>query len=113
MPVNHSEGLMLGARYLSPCGPGTPEAFGHVGFMPLLCWADPQRDVAAALLSSGKLLADTYLVGTVGVLRAIAAACRPAEPRPAPSSFRLRASRSARRWPWLWDESAQWAGLGR
>lgn len=77
MPVNHSEGLMLGARYLSPYGPGTPEAFGHVGFMPLFCWADPQRDVAAALLTSGKLLADTHLVGTVGVLRAIAAACPP------------------------------------
>ena len=75
MPVNHSEGLMLGANLLSPFGPGTPEAFGHVGFMPLFCWADPQRDIAVALLTSGKLLADTHLIGTLGVLRAIARAC--------------------------------------
>jgi hypothetical protein len=45
--------------------------------MPLICWADPQRDIAAALLTSGKLLADTHLIGTLGVLRAIARACPP------------------------------------
>ena len=77
MPVPHGEGFMLGARYLSPFGPGTPQAFGHVGFMPLFCWADPERDIAVALLTSGKLIADTHLVGTVGVLRAIARACPP------------------------------------
>jgi CubicO group peptidase (beta-lactamase class C family) len=77
VPVRHGEGLMLGAPHLSPYGPGTPEAFGHVGFMPLICWADPQRDIAAALLTSGKLLADTHLIGTLGVLRAIARACPP------------------------------------
>lgn len=77
VPVDHGEGLMLGANCLSPYGPGTPEAFGHVGFMPLFCWADPQRDIAVALLTSGKLVADTHLIGTIGVLRAIARACPP------------------------------------
>jgi CubicO group peptidase (beta-lactamase class C family) len=75
MPVRHGVGLMLGADYLSPYGPGTPDAFGHVGFMPLLCWADPQREIAVALLTTGKLLADTHLIGTYRVLRAIARHC--------------------------------------
>ncbi|MCP9489382.1 MAG: serine hydrolase [Solirubrobacteraceae bacterium MAG38_C4-C5] len=49
-----SLGFMLGARVLSLWGPDTEQAFGHLGFTNVLTWADPQRALAGALITSGK-----------------------------------------------------------
>ena len=45
---------MLGARVLSLWGPDTEQAFGHLGFTNVMTWADPQRALAGALITSGK-----------------------------------------------------------
>ncbi|MFI5041966.1 MAG: serine hydrolase domain-containing protein, partial [Acidimicrobiales bacterium] len=55
-PFRYGLGFMLGADWLSLYGPGTPHAFGHLGFTNVISWADPDRQVAAALLTSGKPL---------------------------------------------------------
>ncbi|HEY3354104.1 MAG TPA: serine hydrolase domain-containing protein [Polyangia bacterium] len=76
-PVRYGQGLMLGAPLISPFGPGLGSAFGHIGFMNIFCYADPERDLAVALMTSGKLLFDTHLPALVNVLWQIARHCRP------------------------------------
>ncbi|MBY0275971.1 beta-lactamase family protein [Candidatus Binatia bacterium] len=56
LPFRYSLGFMLGAEWFSLYGPYTARAFGHIGFTNVFCWADPDRDVAGALLTSGKPL---------------------------------------------------------
>jgi CubicO group peptidase (beta-lactamase class C family) len=53
-PTRFSYGLMLGARVLSLYGRDTQHAFGHLGFTNILGWADPERALAAAILTNGK-----------------------------------------------------------
>jgi CubicO group peptidase (beta-lactamase class C family) len=45
--------MMLGGP-LSLFGIATPHAFGHLGFMNILSWADPERRLGVAILNSGK-----------------------------------------------------------
>jgi CubicO group peptidase (beta-lactamase class C family) len=45
---------MLGAEALSLFGPDTELAFGHLGFTNILGWADPERELAVGLITSGK-----------------------------------------------------------
>ena len=42
-PTRFSYGLMLGARVLSLYGRDTQYAFGHLGYINILGWADPER----------------------------------------------------------------------
>ena len=42
-PTRFSYGLMLGSRRISLYGPGTQQAFGHLGFTQMLAWADPSE----------------------------------------------------------------------
>jgi CubicO group peptidase (beta-lactamase class C family) len=35
-------------------GPDTDLAFGHLGFTNILAWADPERALSCAVLTSGK-----------------------------------------------------------
>jgi CubicO group peptidase (beta-lactamase class C family) len=74
-PVRYGVGLLLGHEYVSLYGPGTPRAFGHPGFLGILCWADPERRVAAGLLTTGKALPDPQWVALYGILRAISRHC--------------------------------------
>jgi CubicO group peptidase (beta-lactamase class C family) len=53
-PVRYSLGFMLGARHLSPYGPDTEMVFGHLGFTNVMGWADPERGLSAAIITSGK-----------------------------------------------------------
>ena len=53
-PVRYGMGFMLGAKVASVYGLDTPRAFGHLGFSNVFVWADPERDLAAALLTTGK-----------------------------------------------------------
>jgi CubicO group peptidase (beta-lactamase class C family) len=53
-PTRFSYGFMLGARLLSLFGPNTEVAFGHLGFVNILGWADPERALSCALITSGK-----------------------------------------------------------
>jgi CubicO group peptidase (beta-lactamase class C family) len=53
-PTRYGLGVMLGAKVLSLYGPDTEKAFGHLGFTNMIGWADPERALAGALLTSGK-----------------------------------------------------------
>ncbi|MBK9036638.1 MAG: beta-lactamase family protein [Myxococcales bacterium] len=53
-PIRYGAGFLLGSNVTSPFGLGTPKAFGHLGFTNVFVWADPERDLAAALLTTGK-----------------------------------------------------------
>jgi len=53
-PIRYGAGFLLGSKLASPFGLGTPKAFGHLGFTNIFVWADPERDLAAALFTTGK-----------------------------------------------------------
>jgi CubicO group peptidase (beta-lactamase class C family) len=74
-PFRYGMGFMLGAEWFSPYGPHTRHAYGHIGFTNILCWADPERRVAAALLTSGKPLVYPELYYLFELLRQIGVAC--------------------------------------
>lgn len=78
-PVRYGVGLMLGADRLSVFGPDTRHAFGHLGFINVFGWADPDRDLAVGLLTSGKPFATEHLVPLGRLLRRIS---RRIPPRP-------------------------------
>jgi CubicO group peptidase (beta-lactamase class C family) len=80
-PVRYGTGFMLGAKWLSLYGPGTPLAYGHVGFTNVVAWADPDRDVSACLMTTGKPLITPGQVMWWNVLRSIASRCSKIGPR--------------------------------
>jgi CubicO group peptidase (beta-lactamase class C family) len=53
-PTRFGYGYMLGSRLLSLYGRDTQHAFGHLGFTNILAWADPQRELACAVITTGK-----------------------------------------------------------
>ena len=53
-PMRWGTGYMLGSRRFGPFGRNTPAAFGHTGLVDIAVWADPDRDLAVAIVSSGK-----------------------------------------------------------
>ncbi|GAC80682.1 CubicO group peptidase, beta-lactamase class C family [Gordonia malaquae] len=57
-PLRWGTGFMLGSHYFGPFGRRAPEAFGHTGLTHVAMWADPQRELAVAVISSGKTLSD-------------------------------------------------------
>lgn len=70
-PVRYGVGLMLGADRLSVFGPRTRHAFGHLGFINVFGWADPDRELAVGLLTSGKPFATEHLIPLGQLLRTI------------------------------------------
>lgn len=53
-PIRWGSGYMLGSTRFGPFGRDAPGAFGHTGLTNIAVWADPQRRLAAGLISSGK-----------------------------------------------------------
>ncbi len=74
-PLRYGMGFMLGAKKLSLYGPDTERAFGHLGFTNVIGWADPERNVAGALMTSGKPILYPQLYYLWDVMRQIGAAC--------------------------------------
>ena len=74
-PVRYGSGFMLGGKLLSLYGPGTPHAFGHIGFTNVVAWADPDRDLSACLMTTGKPLITPGQVMWWNVLRTISSRC--------------------------------------
>jgi CubicO group peptidase (beta-lactamase class C family) len=54
MPIRWGTGYMLGSSRFGPFGRYAPDAFGHTGLTNIAIWADPSRDLAVGLVSSGK-----------------------------------------------------------
>jgi len=71
MPVRYGLGFMLGSDGASPFGWNNPQAFGHVGFTNVLSWADPQRQLSVALLTSGKPVMSAHAIRLVQLLAEI------------------------------------------
>jgi CubicO group peptidase (beta-lactamase class C family) len=84
VPLRYGAGLMLGARLLSLYGPDTELAFGHLGFTNIIGWADPERAVAGALMTSGKPVLYPELPDVWRIMRRIGIeAAKTAAPEPA------------------------------
>ena len=75
MPVRYGLGFMLGGQWFSFYGPDTEHAFGHLGFTNIVSWADPERQVAAALMTSGKPLVYPEIYYVYDITRQIGLAC--------------------------------------
>ena len=80
LPMRYSAGLMLGDEPFGLWGPHSGQAFGHVGLINKFAWADPQRELSAAILTSGILLVAHHLVPFARLIRSIgnAPSSRPA-----------------------------------
>jgi len=65
-PVRYGLGFMLGSDGVNPLGIDNPYAFGHLGLSNTFSWADPERDLAVALVNTGKPILS---VGTLRVLQ--------------------------------------------
>ena len=52
-------------------GPHTGSAFGHLGLINIFAWADPERDLSVALLSTGKPLLANNAPALIQLLREI------------------------------------------
>ena len=81
VPLRYGLGFMLGGKWFSLYGPDTQHAFGHLGFTNILSWADPERQVAAALTTSGKPLVYPEMYYLWDLVRQIGRACPKAKRR--------------------------------
>jgi CubicO group peptidase (beta-lactamase class C family) len=71
-PVRYGMGFMLGGRFASPFGIGTQRAFGHLGLTNVFVYADPSRDLAVALMTSGKPVLSPAVARTLMIMQTIA-----------------------------------------
>jgi CubicO group peptidase (beta-lactamase class C family) len=76
LPVRYGMGFMLGSKWVSFYGHDTPRAFGHIGFTSLSIYADPDRDISVALMTTGKPLISLGQLTWLNVKRTIARVCR-------------------------------------
>ena len=91
LPIRYSQGFMLGADYLSVFGPDTDKVFGHIGLTNVVGWADPERQIAAAVMTSGKPLIYPEIWTFYTIPWQLGSAFPKTEPRP------RRAGKSPRR----------------
>jgi CubicO group peptidase (beta-lactamase class C family) len=71
-PTRFSYGLMLGAKVVSLYGRDTDLAFGHLGLINIMGWADPERALSAALITTGKAIVYPELPRFYGLMQRIA-----------------------------------------
>ncbi len=93
LPLRYAMGFMLGGQFLSLYGPGTENAFGHLGFTNIISWADPDRQVAGTLMTSGKPLVYPELYYLHDLMWQIGTACTKTARRRRPVSARRRTVR--------------------
>jgi len=74
LPLPYGLGFMLGGSPVGIFGPDTPHAFGHLGFTNILSWADPERAIAVALITSGKPFLSPEVVRLLQVIAEISRA---------------------------------------
>jgi CubicO group peptidase (beta-lactamase class C family) len=54
LPMGFSSGFMLGSKLVSLFGPDSERAFGHLGWINILGYADPARALSVGLITTGK-----------------------------------------------------------
>ena len=70
-PTRFSYGLMLGADWVSLYGRDTDLAFGHLGLINIMGWADPERAISVGLITTGKAIVYPELPRFYGVMSRI------------------------------------------
>lgn len=68
-PTRFSYGLMLGADYVSLYGRDTDLAFGHLGLINMMGWADPERAISVGLINTGKAIVYPELPRFYGLMQ--------------------------------------------
>ncbi len=77
LPMRYSAGMMLGGHPVGLYGRKTHHAFGHLGFSNILCWADPERDMSAAILTTGKPVIGSHLLPLLKLVDRVSSGCAP------------------------------------
>jgi len=67
-PIRYGLGFMLGGEMVSLFGSDNPHAFGHLGFTNAFSWADPDRELAVAILTNGKPVLSLHAIRLVQLL---------------------------------------------
>jgi CubicO group peptidase (beta-lactamase class C family) len=68
LPPRYGLGPMLVDDRVGMFGPKTGRAFGHIGFTNIWSWADPERGLAVALLTSGKPILSLHMIRLVQLI---------------------------------------------
>lgn len=71
IPLRYGLGPMLGDSPVGIFGAETARAFGHVGLSNVFAWADPERDISVALLTTGKPILSLHAIRLMQLLGAI------------------------------------------
>jgi CubicO group peptidase (beta-lactamase class C family) len=71
IPLRYGLGFMLGQQPVSLFGWDAPHAFGHLGFTNVFSWADPERDLAAAITTSGKPFLNAEVIRLLALILTI------------------------------------------
>jgi CubicO group peptidase (beta-lactamase class C family) len=77
LPLRWSSGLMLGSRFPNFFGIRNAQAYGHLGLVSCLSWADPARDIAVTILTTGKPFLPSGLRQQFATAMAINSVCAP------------------------------------
>lgn len=77
LPLRYSAGMMLGSSPWGLYGPSTAKAYGHLGFANNLVWADPERAISVAILTTGKAMLGTHVPALLALLARISRHCAP------------------------------------
>ena len=75
LPLRYSPGFMMGGGLLGLYGRDCNFAYGHLGLANIICWADPERDIAVSILNSGKPILGPHIPAFLGLQNAIANQC--------------------------------------
>jgi CubicO group peptidase (beta-lactamase class C family) len=71
LPLQYGSGFMLGTRTISLYGWNHPRAFGHVGLANTFTWADPDRELVVALVTTGKAVLGPHIPALYNLVREI------------------------------------------
>ena len=77
IPMRYSAGMMLGGNPVGIYGRNCHYAYGHLGFANIFCWADPERDLACSILTTGKPIIGPHLYALLNMMRVISEECKP------------------------------------
>jgi CubicO group peptidase (beta-lactamase class C family) len=71
VPVRYGLGFILGSSLYGMFGRNNPLAFGHLGLSNNLTWADPERGISVALLTTGKAIMGPHVIPLIQLINEI------------------------------------------
>ncbi|WP_392339484.1 serine hydrolase domain-containing protein [Moritella marina] len=74
-PMRYSAGMMLGASPIGLWGINSAQAFGHIGLINKLLWADPERDISVSLVNTGLPLVANHMPSLINFMTSINKHC--------------------------------------